>query len=302
MISVRVPATSANLGPGYDTLGLAVNLWLTVHWQAYPRTKVEVQGEGADLLPHDTTNLIYRVLANTYQELTDRPLCSGHLLIDSEIPVIRGLGSSAAAVVAALQLAFLMAERDLSVDECLRRATHIEQHMDNVAPAIVGGATLVFSDHNVPRYQRFDPPPFPLVLAIPDHLIATDVARRVLPPTVSRQDAVFNLQRIALWIYALSCKQWEVLGLAGEDRLHQAARSALVPGFAEVVQAALHHGALLATLSGSGSTVLAICSNGKAEAVGSHMQEAFSRHGVTSRIVHTTASPRGALNSFPVSC
>ncbi len=302
MISVRVPATSANLGPGYDTLGLAVNLWLTVHWQAYPRTEVEVCGEGADLLPHDSSNLIYRAAANIYQELTDRPLPSGRLLIESEIPVIRGLGSSAAAVVAAVQLAFLLAERELTVDECLRRATQVEQHMDNVAPAIVGGATLVFSDHNVPRYRRFDPPPFPLVLAVPDYLIATDAARRALPATVARQDAVFNLQRLALWIYSLSCQQWDVLGLAGEDRLHQSARSALLPGFTEVVQTALLHGALFSALSGSGSTVLAMCPQGKEAAVGGQMQEAFARHGIASRIVHTTASPRGALDSFPVSC
>lgn len=299
---VRVPATSANLGPGYDTLGLALNLWLTVEWRAYPRTVVEVRGEGSELLPHDTTNMVYHILDDTFRDLTGRALPYGYLSIDSEIPVARGLGSSAAAVVAAVRLAYALADTELSAEQCLARAAAIEKHMDNVAAAIVGGATLVFTESDRPCYRRFDPPPFPIVLAIPDYLVSTDMARKILPPMVSRQDAVFNAQRVGLWIYALSQHAWDVLHFAGQDRLHQDARSALLPGFHHALEAATACGAALVALSGSGSTVLAMAPSGREQAIGAAMRGAFAQNRIDARIVTTTASPTGALDRSPVSC
>ncbi|MCL4521678.1 MAG: homoserine kinase [Firmicutes bacterium] len=299
---VRVPATSANLGPGYDTLGLALDLWLTVEWRAYPTTVVDVRGEGSDLLPRDSTNFVYQILEATYHDLTGYALPTGHLIIESDIPVARGLGSSAAAVVAAIRLAYLIAHQDLSAEQCLMRAAAIEHHMDNVAAAIVGGATLVFTENARPHYRRFDPPPFPIVLAIPDYLVSTDVARRILPAMVSRQDAVFNAQRVGLWIYALSLGAWDVLTWASQDRLHQEARSSLLPGFLHALDQAKSSGAVFVALSGSGSTVLAMTPAGQQRAVGEAMQEAFLSYGVEARIVNTTASRTGALDSAPVSC
>lgn len=302
MISVRVPATSANLGPGYDTLGMALNLWLSAEWRAYPTTAVRVIGEGADLLPSDTSNLVYQVMADTYRELAGRPLPAGELLVTSEIPVARGLGSSAAAVVAAVKLAFLLAECDLTPEECLRRTTAIEHHADNVAAAIAGGATLVFTAEAVPQFRRFEPPPFPVVLAIPNYPVSTDMAREILPPMVSREDAVFNAQRVGLWIYALARRDWAVLRWAGQDRLHQAARSAILPGFNAVVERLEREGVPFVALSGSGSTVLALAEPGREDRVAGAMRETFLRVGVQSRTLVTTASPVGALSSAPISC
>jgi homoserine kinase len=302
MISVRVPATSANLGSGFDTLGLALNLWLTVEWRAYPTTLVEVRGEGADSLPGDRSNLVYRVLAETYQEVAGRDLPTGHLIIDSEIPVARGLGSSAAAAVSAVKLAYLLADRDVSADQCLIRAAATEHHLDNLAAAIVGGATLVFSDDARPHYRRFEPPPFSIVLAIPDYLVSTDVARNILPPMVSRQDAVFNAQRVALWIYALARGEWDVLTWAGQDRLHQEARSPLLPDFIPVLEEAKAAGALFVALSGSGSTVLAMAPNGREHVIANAMRSTFQAFDVKARTVITSASTVGALHSAPVSC
>ena len=302
MSVVRVPATSANLGPGYDTLGLALNLWLTAEWRAYPTTVVEVRGEGSDLLPHDASNFIYQVLSQTYHDLTGQSLPPGRLSVDSEIPVARGLGSSAAAVVAAVRLAYILAHQDASAEHCLMRTAAIEHHMDNVAAAIVGGATLVFTENARPHYRRFDPPPFPIVLAIPDYLVSTDVARRILPPMVSRQDAVFNAQRVGLWIYALATGSWDVLAWASQDRLHQAARSSLLPGFTHALEQAKAAGAVFVALSGSGSTVLAMAPPGREHAIGNAMQDAFASYGVDARIVNTTASKTGALDPAPISC
>lgn len=302
MYSVKVPATSANLGPGYDTLGLALNLWLTVEWRASAVPVVEVRGEGEDVLPHDDSNFIYRLTAETYRELTGCELPPGHMLIDNAIPVARGLGSSAAAAVAAIKLAYAIAKRPLSVEECFRRATAVEHHMDNAAPAIVGGATLVFSDGPELHFYRFNPPPFPMILAIPDYLVPTDVARRILPPMVPRQDAVFNAQRVGLWVYALATQDWEVLRWASQDRLHQEARSPLLPGFVQVMTQAREHGALLAALSGSGSTVLAMAAPGLEDEVARVMQETFASYGVKARIVITEAARQGAFESAPVSC
>jgi len=302
MYSVKVPATSANLGPGYDTLGLALNLWLTVEWYPQATTTVEVRGEGGDVLPHDSTNFIYRLTADTYRELTGEEVPHGHLVIDNAIPVARGLGSSAAAAVAAIKLAFAIAKQPLSVEECFRRATAVEHHMDNAAPAIVGGATLVFSDGPALHFYRFNPPPLPMILAIPDYLVPTDVARRILPPMVPRQDAVFNAQRVGLWVYALATQDWEVLRWASQDRLHQEARSPLLPGFVQVMTQAREHGALLAALSGSGSTVLAMTLPGREEEVARVMQETFASYGVKSRTVITEAARQGAFESAPVSC
>ncbi|MBX5468223.1 MAG: homoserine kinase [Firmicutes bacterium] len=302
MFSVRVPATSANLGPGYDTLGLALNLWLTVEWHPAPATVVEVNGEGKEVLPHDASNFLYRLAAATYRELTGEDLPSGHLRIDNAIPVARGLGSSAAAAVAAVKLAFAIARQPLTVEECFRRVTAVEHHMDNAAPAIVGGATLVFSDGPDLHFYRFNPPPLPMILAIPDYLVPTDVARRILPPMVPRQDAVFNAQRVGLWVYALVNQDWEVLRWASQDRLHQEARSPLLPGFVQVMTQAREHGALLAALSGSGSTVLAMTYPGREQLVAQVMQETFALYGVKSRVVITEAAQQGAFEHAPVSC
>lgn len=302
MISVRVPATSANLGPGYDTLGMALNLWLAAEWRAYPTTAIRIFGEGAELLPSDRSNLIYQVMADTYAELCGRALPDGELLVTSEIPVARGLGSSAAAVVAAVKLAFMLAERDLTPEECLARTTAIEHHADNVAAAIAGGATLVFTADAVPRYRRFDPPPFPVVLAIPNYPVSTDVARGILPSMVPREDAVFNAQRVGLWIYALARNDWNVLRWAGQDRLHQAARSAILPGFSAVIERMEGDGVPFVALSGSGSTVLALAEPGREDHVAAAMRETFAEVGVSARTLVTTASPVGALTTAPVSC
>jgi homoserine kinase len=299
---VRVPATSANLGPGYDTLGLALDLWLTVEWQAYPTLVVDVRGQGADLIPHDANNLVYQILRDTYSDLTGQEIPPGRLIIDSDIPVARGLGSSAAAVVAAIRLAYLLAHQDPSADQCLTRAAAIEHHLDNVAAAIVGGATLVFTENGHPHYRRFDPPPFSMVLAIPDYLVSTEVARRILPPTVDRQDAVFNAQRVGLWIYALASRSWDVLSWASQDRLHQDARSALLPGFSHVLDQARQAGALFVALSGSGSTVLAMAPAGREQPIGVAMHEAFAAYGVDAQILTTRASETGALDTAPISC
>ncbi|MCY0884457.1 MAG: homoserine kinase [Firmicutes bacterium] len=293
-VRIAVPATSANLGPGFDTLGLAINLWLEVVWEPAPQTHVHVLGEGAGDLPNDTSNLIYQVAAGVLDRLRRQPPPGGRLTIQNRIPVSRGLGSSAAAVVAGVILGHHWAGEPLDAQRCLEWAWPYEGHMDNVAPAIVGGVTLVWQGEDTQGYRRLDAPPFPIVLAVPDFKVSTRRARDILPPWVSRSDAVFNAQRVGLWVYALARHDWDVLRWAAEDRLHQAARSPLIPGLKSVLRAAQAEGAKMATLSGSGSTVLALVDGEHVVRVAEVMGEQFRAYGIRARILVTRASPKGA--------
>lgn len=301
MIVIKVPATSANLGPGYDALGMALDLWLTVSWDADAPSSIEVIGEGAGQLPAGPDNFLYRVLEETFSELTGKPLPAGRLVMESAIPLARGLGSSAAAAVAAVKLAHALAERELTVADCFRRVSALEKHLDNAAPAIVGGATLVFEDGSEPHFRRFEPPPHPMILAIPDYPVATDASRRILPPLVSREAAVFNAQRVGLWVSTLLQKDWDALRWASQDRIHQDARSALMPGFLPAVAAALSEGALFAALSGSGSSVIAMAPFGSEERIAKVMQNTFSTHGIKAHFLVTHASALGAFYPVPIS-
>lgn len=294
MIRIRVPATSANLGPGFDTLGLALNLWLELTWRPSPTTRITVLGEGAGDLPNDSRNLIYQIALETLNRLTDEPPPSGHLEIRNGIPVARGLGSSAAAAVAGVLLGAAWGGKQLTASQCLHWATPYEGHLDNVAPAVFGGVTLVWTDGESSGYRNLEPPPFPIVLAIPDFKVSTQRARSILPHWVSRQDAVFNAQRVGLWVYALSHRDWDLLRWASEDRLHQNARSPLIPGLRSVLAAARDKGARMATLSGSGSTVLAMADTERVVGVAEAMAGVFHTYGIQARIVVTQPSRRGA--------
>lgn len=256
MWHVRVPATTANLGSGLDTLGMALNRWLTCWFEIGPELVIELQGEGHDTLPRDQTNLVWQAGDALYRHLCDAPMPKGHLKISSDIPLGRGLGSSAAAIVAGLLLANQQLPDPLSPHQLLQWAGRLEGHYDNVAAAIHGGLILVWTDIETVRSEPLPLPALPVLLAIPGYVVSTKLARAGLPTMVTRDDAIFNAQRLALWVKLAYEADWSRLHQAGEDRLHQPYRKAMVPGMDGLLSTALAHGAHLAALSGSGPAVL----------------------------------------------
>src|SRR5690606_14019974 len=270
-VRVRVPATSANLGPGFDALGLALGLHDVIEVRAVgsARTRVEVLGEGAGTVPEDDSHLVVRALRHAL-DAVGAPQFGVEMRCTNRIPHCRGLGSSAAAVVAGIVAARgLVAEPEALGDEvALRLATEFEGHPDNAAPAILGGATVAWTSEDGPHATALPlhPDVVPVVL-VPTEQLATRTARGVLPPTVPHSDAAFTAGRAALLVQAL-CHRPELLWDATIDRLHQDYRAQVMPSTWELLRA-LREAGQAAVISGAGPSVLVLerASDGDAGAV-----------------------------------
>tara|TARA_B100000614_G_scaffold157294_2_gene139214 strand:- start:256 stop:1203 length:948 start_codon:yes stop_codon:yes gene_type:complete len=259
-VVVRVPATSANLGPGFDTLGLALSLYddLVVTSLREPGLDIQAQGEGADEIPRDESNLLVRAMAYAF-EAVDRPMPGLRLRARNTIPHGRGLGSSGAAVVAGILAVKGLLEGDVEIgpDTMLRLATELEGHPDNVAPALFGGLTIAWMDEAMPQHKKLlvhrgvSP-----VVFVPSFTMSTSVARSLQPLQVPREDAVFNLSRSALLIAALT-QSPELLLAATEDKLHQNYRAQAMPETDRLVRTLREHG-FAAVVSGAGPSVLVL--------------------------------------------
>jgi homoserine kinase len=268
VVRVRVPASSANLGPGFDTLGLALNLYnyVTITESNSGDDQVTASGEGADVL-HDTESNIALKAARLLLQWSGAPPVPLHLHLENNIPLARGLGSSSAARVGALVAANEWSQgvggKPCSQAEILTLATQLEGHPDNVAAALMGGlvvSTTREAANGISEALGVQMPieQFPaFVVFIPDTELATKSARAVLPDAVFRTDAVFNVARTGLLLSVLATQRWELLSEALRDRLHQDHRAALMPGFIAILQSAHDAGAYGATLSGAGPTILA---------------------------------------------
>jgi homoserine kinase len=253
---VRAPATVANLGPGFDALGLAVDLWNEVEADREARPAVEVRGEGAGELPEDGSNLVFRAMAYLSHE-AGRALPPFRLRCENGVPLERGLGSSAAAVVAGLVLADRLLETRLEPDRLLEVAIDIEGHPDNVAACLRGGLVIAYLSRDGWRAESLEPSPAlrPVLLVPESERLPTADARRVLSPQVPRNDASFNAARAALAVVALT-RRPDLLGEALEDRLHQQRRLALVPA-ARAMFEELRARGIPACVAGAGPSLLA---------------------------------------------
>jgi homoserine kinase len=262
-VNVDVPGSSANLGPGYDCLAIALPLRLRVAVERRPGPlAVELAGEGASELPADASNLVVATLLAELDEKGDDLA----IAIDNRIPLGAGCGSSAAAIVAALAAADLLRGREISPASLVLRASAIEGHPDNVAASVLGGITLAAGDPPVAR--RIEPPTgLGLVIAVADERVATRDARAALAGDVARADAVWNLQHSALLVHALHTGALDDISAALTDRLHQDARAGLMPTFAELRGRSAELGALGVTLSGAGPSVLVWCAAERLDAV-----------------------------------
>lgn len=257
MLTIRVPATSANLGPGFDCAGIALGLYATFQFQR--NTSLIISGCEPEFA--NESNLVYQSYAHILQYY-QKPVQPFLLHIQSDIPLARGLGSSAACIVAGIMAANFFYNLELSKEIILFHATSLEGHPDNVAPAIYGGFVLSMVDDNQP-YSVSCPihPAYQFYANIPDFTLSTAKARAVLPKQVSFHDAVHNIARTALTLKALELNDAELLAKAMQDVLHEPYRSQLIPEFAKIKQLAKIHGCITSVLSGAGPTVLHIAAN-----------------------------------------
>jgi homoserine kinase len=296
MVRVRVPASASNLGPGFDCLGLALDLQLEVEAELVPRgLEIELEGEGAAQLPRDATNLVHACARRVLRRAGCEPV-GLRLRLRNPIPLGRGLGSSAAATVAGLIAGSLLArpsEPDRA--QVLELATEIEGHPDNAAPALFGGLVAGCVDAGRVFTVGFSfPADLEVLLVVPEIEVATEHARKVLPRQVPLEDAVFGLQRLALLLGALASRDGEHLRVAMQDRLHEPVRLGLVPGLAEALDALrTDRAAFGAALSGSGPTLVGFVRRGVPDA-GRTAVEILNRHGVAAVVRRVDVSPHGA--------
>jgi homoserine kinase len=259
-VTVRVPATSANLGPGFDTLGLALSVYdeVTVTVRDEPGAFVEIHGVGESVVPTDSSNLVVRSLAYAFEAM-GQPVPGVNLVARNVIPHGRGLGSSGAAVVAGIVAAKGLLEGivDIDGDTLLRLATELEGHPDNVAPALFGGLTIAWVEETGPQHKKLlvHRGVSPLIL-VPQHTLSTKLARSLQPISVPHEDAVFNVSRSALLIAALT-QSPELLFAGTEDRLHQSYRASAMPETGRLVTLLRAHGHA-AVVSGAGPSVLVL--------------------------------------------
>lgn len=284
-ITVRVPATSANCGPGFDCLGLALELYNTFTFTFEPNSSANTYsfaGFDADMLEKEdqSQNLVGKAMAAVFEEAKEAPKY-GHVHSETDIPPSRGLGSSSTAIVAGLLLANKLLTKPLTKDELVELANRIEGHPDNVAPALLGNlicavnsaAGLLYTSVDIPKDVVF-------AVAVPEVAVSTEYARSVLPKTISHHDATVNVSHAALFVTALQQDKPEFLKVALEDYLHVPYRKELIPHCEAVFAEALDRGAYGATISGSGSTLIAYCPARAAEAAAESMKRVFESHGI----------------------
>lgn len=285
-IDVRVPASTANLGAGFDCLGLALEIYLSVRAtvMSKPGARPLARSRGAvgtsSLPSAPDENLIFRAMRHAAHREGLR-LPAVRLAVQNDIPVASGLGSSAAATVAGMVLGFAVARREISRETVLQYAGEVEGHADNVAASLLGGLVVTFArpDGSIMSVRKNWPKMIRIVAVTPEYALNTGKSRSVLPRTVNFADAVHNLQRSASFVAALEERRYELLWDAMQDRLHQSYRQALIPGLQEVLAIQRVPGLLGIALSGAGPSVIAIATD-RFDAIGTEIARRFGRHGI----------------------
>ncbi|MBK6316270.1 MAG: homoserine kinase [Blastocatellia bacterium] len=294
--SLRIPGSTSNLGAGFDTLGLALAIYLNLTVDPASGDDVgtlDLTGEGESSSPFGADNLIHTAFRFAASgEGVDAPAV--RFTAHNDIPFERGLGSSAAAIVAGIVAFSIASGRGLSNDRIIELGTAMEGHGDNAGPSTVGGLiTCCQREGAPPLVVRTDwPRNIRAVVAIPTLPIPTAEARAILPARITRADAIFNIQRAALFHAALAAGEWEKLGEAMRDRLHQPYRAGLLPGLAEALELETGGSLIGVALSGAGSAVLALAT-GDFERIGERLAECFRRHGIATAVRVLEVEARG---------
>ena len=291
-VTVKVPATSGNLGPGFDCLGMALDIWNSISVNV-GASGFEIVGYGEEMLPRGEDNLVQRCFRMPFEEAGLR-VPSASIVCRNEIPLDRGLGSSSAAVVGGLLAGNEICEGPLSLGRLLELASAVEGHPDNAAPALFGGCQIVVeNDGSVTAASVPVPDGLNAVLFIPDVPMPTEQARGLLADDVRREDAVYNMGRVALLVRAFATGDLAHLATATEDRLHQPERQTIFPAMKNIFRAALGAGALGVFLSGAGSSVLALARD-KELTIGYEMADAAAKSGIGGSVKVTCPTSRGA--------
>lgn len=278
--SFRVPASTSNLGAGFDALSLALERYLRVAVEGASTGSIEARGVDCEKIPAGEENLMVRVMQSVARQ-RNRKLPAFRMVIDNEIPLARGMGSSAAALLAGITCYELLVEDRLSEQEIFHYAHEFEPHPDNLAAALHGGLVVAAMTAEgdvlvakLPVADGVQP-----IVVIPAFELSTEKARSVLPQTYSRKDAVYNVQRAALTIAALTAGKWMLVREAMRDRIHQPYRALLIPGLEEIL-ALQTPGLIGVALSGAGPTVLALARSADAASVGKAIADTFGKWGV----------------------
>jgi homoserine kinase len=305
VIRVRIPATTANLGPGFDCMGLALDLWNTFELHCGGEViEVQSHGEGSQGLPTDSTNLIASIMADELGADMPKGL---RIVCHNTIPVASGLGSSSTAVLAGVLFAEAVRNSlggldpsDLSREKVLARAVAIEGHGDNVAPALLGGFVIVVPDESGVLTQRVPHVPMKTVVCVPEFAYLTSQARAALPQSYSKADAIYNIGRAMLVAEALRGGDDKLLADAMNDRIHEPYRLPAIPGALEARTAARQAGALCVSLSGAGPGMIAFARGGY-DRIGRAMKDAFTQVGLNSRYWILDATDQGVhIGRLPV--
>jgi len=297
-VRVKVPATTANIGSGFDCLGAALTLYNRFRFSVFDGESVQIIATGAeaDRVSTDASNLVYQSFLKLYEHLGKTPP-PVKIEITMDVPLARGLGSSATAIVGGLVGANALAGSPLSQEEVMQLAIKIEGHPDNVVPALLGGCRLAASGIDrdweicdVPWNRSIIP-----IVAIPNFELSTAEARRVLPAEYSRADSIFNASHLGLLLRGLETGRADWLKAALQDRIHQPYRQFLIRGYEEVRSAALAVGTHGVVISGAGPTLLALASPADAEPVKSAMHIAWTGQGVDVQVELLQIDIQGAI-------
>src|SRR5688572_13420731 len=303
-ITIRIPATSANLGPGFDCLGLALDLWNEAVITLAIEYSVQINGEGRERISPGENNLIIRS-AQQFAEHIGKRLPPFHLDCVNRIPLSSGLGSSAAARLTGLLGANALLGKPLSKDEILDLAAEMEGHPDNVAPALLGGLVVstvedgkvfahkINTETNQTSVGYLELPAFDITVVLPEFHLSTTQARTVLPEYIPMKDAVNNISHAMLVTEAFRNGDFDLLSKAMNDTLHQPYRLSLIPGAPEAMEAARRAGAAAAALSGAGPSIIAFSAK-RDPAIGEAMKTAFQQAGLQARILQLRMSNYGA--------
>ncbi|MDD9269845.1 homoserine kinase [Paenibacillus sp. GCM10023248] len=298
-VRVKVPASTANLGPGFDSLGMALNLYAWIDMAISDHTTIRLIGDQMQGIPTDKTNLIYKVAQMVFQEAG---VVHPELAISmySDIPLTRGLGSSASAIVGALAGANALIGNKLSAYELFQIASRLEKHPDNVGASLYGGIVVAFWDGEKAESIRIEPDAnLEVLVAIPAFQLSTEKARGVMPKQVPMKDAVFNLSHSSLLVAALATGNLEMIRHAMKDALHQPYRAALIPGMEKLLEEAEHHGALGVALSGAGPTMLALVDarSGRKAELEAFLKETLAKEGIEAQTLWLKPSREGVTTT-----
>ncbi len=306
-ISVKVPATTANLGPGFDCLGMALPIYntITIEETVLPGTGVEINvlnddSTNDDLLmehiPMDENSIIYKAVELLYNSIGQTP-SELKITVQSQIPIAKGLGSSASVIVGGLIAANELLGHPADEVALLSIATEVEGHPDNVTPAIVGGLVLTsLEDDGRVVYRKLEwPEEWSITVCVPDYELLTDISRSVLPKEVAREDAVFNAKRLAMFVQAVNTKDDELMRLALQDRLHQPYRMKLVPGLDSIIENLKHEENVLGcVLSGAGPSIVIISKKNDIEKIKTIVKNTWEAQNVKVNIMTLPIEKNGA--------